>query len=116
MRCDFRKAPRLPAFYFAVGLLAVTGGLTFSVESIAADANPAIAAAKPQPKVLLAIPLGMAAGTTKKIVIRGSLLDGATEVKFPDSRITAKILSKGKANLPDKADPKRSAISRWKWK
>lgn len=56
--------------------------------------------------MLLACPLGIAAGATSNIVIRGTLLDGVTEVKFPDSHITAKILSKGKAKLPDKADPK----------
>jgi hypothetical protein len=80
----------------------------FSIGAPAEAADTKTAAApdsKSKPKVVLALPLGLAAGTTAKIVLRGMLLDQVTEVRFQNSPATAKILAKGKANLPDKADP-----------
>ena len=65
---------------------------------------------KPTPQVTVALPLGLAAGSTAKIVIRGIKLDQASEVQFQmkDHPAKAKILSKGKAALPDKVDAKRA--------
>lgn len=57
---------------------------------------------KDTPKVLVAIPLGVSPGTTAKVTIRGLKLDTASVLKFPDSKATAKILSKGNAPVPDK--------------
>jgi len=65
-------------------------------------------AEKPTPRITMAVPLGLAAGTTSKIVIRGLILDQASEVQLQDnpagSKITVKLLSKGKIGLPDKFD------------
>src|SRR5947208_16649001 len=57
---------------------------------------------KDAPRVTVAIPLGAAPGATTKITIRGLKIDTATAVRFQDSKITVKILTKGKANVPDK--------------
>src|SRR4051812_26231928 len=57
---------------------------------------------KDQPQVLVAIPLGIAPGATTSVMIRGLKLDAATEIRFPDSKATAKIKDKGKAAVPDK--------------
>jgi len=65
---------------------------------------------KPTPSVTMAVPLGLAAGTTAKIVIRGLLLDQASEVHLQDNpaggKITIKLLSKGKIAVPDKFEAK----------
>jgi hypothetical protein len=57
---------------------------------------------KDAPKVLVAVPLGAAPGTTTKITIRGLKLDSATELRFAESKATAKIVSKGSVAVPDK--------------
>jgi hypothetical protein len=54
------------------------------------------------PKVVMAAPLGLAPGKATKLVVRGLRLDAATEVHLHDPKGTAKILSKGKAPLPNK--------------
>lgn len=58
------------------------------------------AAPKTEPRVLLCVPLGMMPGKTAKLTLRGSSLDSAKEVKVQGG--TAKILTKGKADVPDK--------------
>jgi hypothetical protein len=62
---------------------------------------------KDAPRVLLALPLGVKVGTTTKVTIRGLKLDAATELRFPGTKATAKILSKAKAPPPDKMPPNR---------
>jgi len=57
---------------------------------------------KIEPRVLLAIPLGVAPGKTTKLTLRGAHLDDAKEVRIVDNHGAAKILSKGKAAVPDK--------------
>jgi hypothetical protein len=59
-------------------------------------------AAKIEPRVFLAVPLGAAPGKTTKITLRGVNLDNAKEVKFVDGKGTIKIASKGRAAVPDK--------------
>src|SRR3712207_5731372 len=61
---------------------------------------------KPEPQVLMTIPLGAEPGKTAKLTLRGFQLDKAKEVRFADSRISAKILSKGKAAVADKKPDK----------
>jgi hypothetical protein len=56
-------------------------------------------------RVTVALPLGVAPAATTKVVIRGLKLDAATEVRFTDASVTAKILNKGKASVPDKQEP-----------
>jgi Bacterial pre-peptidase C-terminal domain len=62
---------------------------------------------KDGPKVLVAVPLGVAPGATTKVTVRGLKLDGATEVKFTDAGVTAKVVSKGKATVPNMQEPAR---------
>jgi hypothetical protein len=57
---------------------------------------------KVEPQVVMVIPLGAAPGKTTKLTVRGLKLDGAREVRFSDPKVKAKILSKGKAAVPDK--------------
>jgi hypothetical protein len=62
---------------------------------------------KETPKVTMALPFGVTPGTNK-ITIRGLLLTNATAVRLLSAEdATAEILSRGKATVPDKADPKR---------
>jgi hypothetical protein len=57
---------------------------------------------KDEPRALLALPLGVKAGATTRLTVRGLKLDTASEVRFPDSKATAKILGKGKSAPPEK--------------
>ena len=58
------------------------------------------------PRVALAVPLGVAAGTLATVRIRGQRLGDATEVQFPGAKhaISATIKSKGKAEVPQGAE------------
>jgi hypothetical protein len=57
---------------------------------------------KVEPQVLVALPLGAAPGSTVKFTFRGLKLDNATAVRFTDDKAAVKLLSKGKAAVPDK--------------
>jgi hypothetical protein len=57
---------------------------------------------KKAPKVVVAVPLAAVPGKTTKVTVRGLNLEDATEVKFADDKVQAKIISKGKAAVPDK--------------
>jgi hypothetical protein len=74
-------------------LLAIA--LAASAPSVRGEQKPA----KPDdlPKIVVAIPLGVTAGATTKVTLRGLKLDGATEVRCqaPVSRV--KLLAKGAA-------------------
>jgi hypothetical protein len=50
----------------------------------------------------MAIPLGLIPDATTKVTLRGMKLDNATSLRFPQSKATAKIITKGKAEVPDK--------------
>ncbi len=54
------------------------------------------------PRVTVILPLGAAAGQMTRVIVRGLKLEGATEIKILDGNGTAKIISKDKANVPDK--------------
>lgn len=58
------------------------------------------------PRVVLVAPLGVPAGSTATVKVRGVRLADATAVKFPDAKppITATVKSKGKAELPQGMD------------
>jgi hypothetical protein len=55
---------------------------------------------KVEPRVVVVVPLGAAAGKTTKLTVRGLALDKATDVKVTGGK--AKIVSKGPAAVPDK--------------
>src|SRR6185295_4498994 len=57
---------------------------------------------KEQPRVTMAIPLGAAPGTKTKFTLRGLKLDTASKVQFDHAKVEVKVLSKGKASVPDK--------------
>jgi hypothetical protein len=59
--------------------------------------------AKDQPKVLVALPLGVKPGTASKITLRGLKLDSAKEVRI-SPKGTVKLLSKGKVAVPPQMD------------
>jgi len=60
---------------------------------------------KDVPRVALCIPLGVPAGVSTKITIRGQKLDTATELRFFDPNVTAKIVKKEKSPPPGKQEP-----------
>jgi hypothetical protein len=57
---------------------------------------------KAAPRVTVVIPLGAVPGKTSKLTVRGLRLDGASELRFGSVNAAVKILSKGKAPVPDK--------------
>jgi Bacterial pre-peptidase C-terminal domain len=61
---------------------------------------------KDAPRVIVALPLGIPAGKTTKVTLRGLKLDAATEVRFPVVKATAKVVSKGKATVPNMQEAK----------
>lgn len=56
---------------------------------------------KAEPRVLVALPLGAAPGHATKITLRGIKLDNAKDVQVEGGKGSAKIVGKGKANIPD---------------
>lgn len=56
-------------------------------------------------RVCVCIPLGIPAGAPTKITIRGQKLDTATELRFLDPNVTAKILKHSKSPPPQKQEP-----------
>ena len=70
---------------------------------------PALALAQPKqpdpkdaPRVLMALPFGVAPGKATKVTLRGLKLDAAKEVRFEDKAVkgTIKLSSKGKTGVP----------------
>jgi hypothetical protein len=62
---------------------------------------------KDHPQVMVAIPLGVPAEKTTKLTLRGQRLDTATEVRIRTPKATAKVLSKGKATVPNMQDARK---------
>jgi hypothetical protein len=56
------------------------------------------------PRVTVVVPLGAAPGATTRVTVRGVKLDAATELRFTDSGVTAKVVNKGKAAVPNMQD------------
>jgi hypothetical protein len=61
---------------------------------------------KDAPRVVVAVPLGIPAGKTTKVTLRGLRLDTATEVRCGAPKATAKVVSKGKATVPNMQEAK----------
>jgi hypothetical protein len=63
---------------------------------------------KEPPKITGAFPFAIVPGATNKIKIRGLSLTNAAAVLFPTAeKLAAEIKSRGKASVPEKADPKK---------
>ncbi|MBC7816551.1 MAG: hypothetical protein IAG10_06665 [Planctomycetaceae bacterium] len=60
------------------------------------------------PQLLNATPLGAVAGQTTKVVLRGKRLDEVKELQLNGQATAVKILSKGKAAVPQKQDANRA--------
>ncbi len=60
--------------------------------------------AKDGPKAVLALPLGIPAGASTRLILRGRKLDTASAVRCTDDKVAVKVLSKGKANVPNQMD------------
>lgn len=59
------------------------------------------------PKVVVAVPLGIIAGKTNTVEIRGLNLDTAKALHFTDAVVQAKVASKGKAEVPQNQKKER---------
>jgi hypothetical protein len=73
--------------------------LAFSLAGAAQDKKEP---PKPEPKALFAVPLSVKPGATTRVKIRGRSLERAAELKV--SGAEAKILNKGKAEVPNNQD------------
>jgi hypothetical protein len=64
---------------------------------------------KDTPKILLALPLGVPVGKPTRVTLRGLKLDAVTEMRWADPKVSTpiKVLSKGKAAVPDKMEASR---------
>ena len=69
-----------------------------------APAQPKPAEKKEEPRPLVCLPLGVVPGVETKIVIRGQRIDTATEIRFGEVKAAVKIVSKGKATVPNMQD------------
>jgi hypothetical protein len=84
-----------------IGVLAWLAGMPLGVSSgLAQDKKKA--AKKAEPRVTMVIPLGAAPGKTTKVTVRGLSLETAREIRFVNKDVKARILGKGKADVPDK--------------
>ena len=59
------------------------------------------------PKVILAVPLGIVAGKTNTVELRGLNLDTAAALHFTDPTLRASVTAKGKADLPQNQKKER---------
>jgi hypothetical protein len=59
------------------------------------------------PKVIVAIPLGMVAGKTNTVEIRGLNLDTAKALHFTETVVQGKVTSQGKAEVPQNQKKER---------
>lgn len=57
---------------------------------------------KIEPRSIVVLPLGMKAGATRKLTIRGLGLEGTKEIRFETKDATGKVIRTGKAGAPDK--------------
>jgi hypothetical protein len=83
----------LPAMLFATWAI--------SSAAIADDKKPE------PPRIAMCVPLAVPLGATTKVILRGWLIDQATEIRSSNEKVTVKILSKGVANIPNKQDAKQ---------
>ena len=74
-----------------------------------AAAQPKKPDPKDAPRVLMAMPFGVAPGKATKVTLRGLKLDAAKEVRFADkaTKGTIELLTKGKAGVPPQMEAAR---------
>jgi hypothetical protein len=62
---------------------------------------------KDTPRIVVTVPLGIPAGTKTTIKVHGLRLDTATEVRFFEPKVIAKLLKKAKTPLTNQQDPNK---------
>src|SRR5262245_7731808 len=62
---------------------------------------------KDVPRVVVAAPLGVPPGAKTKLTIRGLKLDTASEIRFFEPKVIARILKKEKTPVGNQQDPNR---------
>jgi hypothetical protein len=70
------------------------------------------AAKKDTPRVVVVAPLGVPVGAKTKVTIWGVKLDDATEVRFFEPKVMAKLVKAEKVPVPNQQDPNRIGDSR----
>jgi hypothetical protein len=81
--------------------------------SLALGADTPAKPTKPVPELKMIMPLGVAAGQTTRVVVRGLQLENATEAKIVGAPgATVKLLKKTKLTLDKKEDPRRIGDAR----
>ena len=60
---------------------------------------------KDLPKLIVAVPIGVAPGKSSKLTVRGLRIDTATEIRVHDPKSSAKLLAKTKVAVPNQQDP-----------
>ncbi|MBL8792640.1 MAG: hypothetical protein JNM56_01915, partial [Planctomycetia bacterium] len=62
---------------------------------------------KDTPKVVVVVPFGIPVDKKQTITVRGLKLDTATELRFGETKVEAKLLKKTKAPPPNNGDPNK---------
>src|SRR5687767_12863695 len=68
--------------------------------------------AKPEPKILMALPFGVAPGKAVRVELRGLKLERIKEAKLATGKGTLKIIKKEKVGVPDRMEASRVGDSR----
>jgi len=84
----------------------LTSAATFALATTVVFAQSKKAEDK-SPKVVVAVPLGIVAGKTNTVEIRGLNLDTAKALHFTDAGVQAKVAAKGKADVPQNQKKER---------
>ncbi len=87
------------------------GSLVIAASSIA-PAQDKKADKKDTPRVVVVAPLGIPAGARTRLTIWGVKLDAATEVRFFEPKVMAKIVKAEKVTVPNQQDPNRIGDSK----
>lgn len=88
---------------YSVPTAALLCFLSFATACFGQDKKPE----DKSPKVIVAVPLGVVAGKTNAVEIRGLNLDTAKALHFTDTAVTTRIASKGKADVPQNQKKER---------
>lgn len=102
---------RAPTSSRAAGGTPVRSHLAAAFALLCFFAHPAFSQDKKaedkSPKVVVAVPLGVVAGKTNTVEIRGLNLDTAKAIHFTDATVRATLVSKGKADVPQNQKKER---------
>ncbi len=83
------------------------GGLLFAPCAFVLADDPEKKTEKVLPRIAMCVPLAVPMDATTKVIVRGWGLEGTKEVRSSNPKLTLKILSTGKAAIPNKQDAKQ---------